>query len=311
MQLKIDQEQKEIKSHGSYEFPVLISYERLSYFDTGGFPWHWHPEIELTLILSGDMAYQVNDSIYCLKEGEGLFCNTNVLHSGHKYQSSDCSYLSVTFHPRILYGYSSSVMQNKYMNHILKSSSLASICFTPKESWRKRVLEKLGVIHRLDQTHPASEEIQIQIALLQIWQEIYEHVEAKESGYSENGRDTERIRRIMEYIQKHYGEKITLEELAGQVHLCRSESCRLFKRYMNQSMFEYLLDYRVERSLELLRQSSLDVTQIAGQVGFENPGYYSRIFKRKMGCTPLEYRKSRNTDAKGYKKAATERGSFL
>lgn len=311
MQLKIDQEQKEIKSHGSYEFPVLISYERLSYFDTGGFPWHWHPEIELTLILSGDMEYQVNDNIYCLKEGEGLFCNTNVLHSGHEYQSEDCSYLSVTFHPRILYGYSSSVMQNKYMNHILKSPSLASICFTPEESWRKRVLEKLGVIHMLDQTHPASEEIQIQIALLQIWQEIYEHVEAKESGYSENGRDTERIRRIMEYIQKHYGEKITLEDLAGQVHLCRSESCRLFKRYMNQSMFEYLLDYRVERSLELLRQSSLDVTQIAGQVGFENPGYYSRIFKRKMGCTPLEYRKSRNTDTKGYKKAATERGSFL
>jgi YesN/AraC family two-component response regulator len=97
----------------------------------------------------------------------------------------------------------------------------------------------------------------------------------------------------MEYIQNHYAEKITLEDLAAQIHLCRSESCRLFKRYMNETMFDYLLDYRIERSLELLRSSSLDVTGIADTVGFANPGYYSRIFKRKMGCTPLEYRKNK------------------
>jgi AraC-like DNA-binding protein len=62
---------------------------------------------------------------------------------------------------------------------------------------------------------------------------------------------------------------------------------------MNETMFDYLLDYRIERSLELLRSSSLDVTGIADTVGFANPGYYSRIFKRKMGCTPLEYRKNK------------------
>ena len=108
MRLQIDGEKKEIKSHGSYGFPVLVSYERLSYFDTGEFPWHWHPEIELTLVMEGEIAYQVNDSLYHLKAGEGLFCNTNVLHSGRRDRTPDCSYLSVTFHPRLLYGYSSS-----------------------------------------------------------------------------------------------------------------------------------------------------------------------------------------------------------
>jgi AraC-like DNA-binding protein len=66
-------------------------------------------------------------------------------------------------------------------------------------------------------------------------------------------------------------------------------------------MFDYLLDYRIGKSLELLRQSEYDVTQIAGLVGFSNPGYFARIFRRKMGCTPLEYRKSRrqnDADAK-------------
>ncbi len=292
MRLQIDREQKEIKRHGSYEFPVLVSYERLSSFDTGEFPWHWHPEIELTLVMEGEIIYQANDSLYHLKAGEGLFCNTNVLHSGHGNGSADCSYLSVTFHPRLLYGYSSSVMQTKYMNHILKSPSLASIHLVSEKDWQRRILEGIEKIRLLNREHPVSEELKIQIVLLQIWQELYEHVEISETGFAENGRDTERIRRIMEYIQAHYAEKITLEELAEQIHLCRSESCRLFKRYMKESMFDYLLDYRIERSLELLRRPELDVTQIAGQTGFTSPGYFSKIFKRKMGCTPLEYRKN-------------------
>lgn len=293
MELQIDQKKKEIKSHGSYEFPLLVSYERLSYFETGSFPWHWHPEIELTLVMEGDISYQVNESQYQLRAGEGLFCNTNVLHSGHGFEAEDCSYLSITFHPRLLYGYSSSVMQNKYMHHILKSPSLASIRFCPEVEWQRVVLEQMERIRQLKAAEPDSMELQIQIALLTIWQQIYEHVGQEAASGNENGRDTERIRQIMEYIQNHYAEKITLEDLADQIHLCKSESCRLFKRYMNQSMFDYLLDYRIERSLELLRQSGLDVTQISGLVGFANPGYYSRIFKRKMGCTPLEYRKSR------------------
>lgn len=293
MQLKIDHEQKELKPHGSYEFPVLISYERLSYFDTKEFLWHWHPEIELTLVLEGDIAYRVNDNLYHLKAGEGLFCNTNVLHTGKRLNEEDCSYLSITFHPRFLYGYSSSIMQSKYMSHILKSPSLSSIRFTPETGWQKKVLKKLEKIRKLEVKQGPSMELQIQVVLLKIWRQIYEHMKTDDMTGTENGRDTERIRKIMEYMQEHYAEKITLEDLADQVHLCKSESCRLFKRYMNESMFEYLLDYRIERSLELLRQSGLDVTGVAGQVGFGDPGYYARIFKRKMGCTPLEYRKNR------------------
>ena len=94
-------------------------------------------------------------------------------------------------------------------------------------------------------------------------------------------------------IDKLLSGEITLEELADQIHLCKSESCRLFKRYMKESLFDYLLAYRVELSLELLRHTDLDVTGIAGNCGFTNPGYYARIFRRKMGCTPLQYRKNR------------------
>ena len=166
MRLQIDQKQKEVKAHGTYGFPVLVSPERLSWFDTGEFPWHWHPEIELTLILEGEILYQVNDNSCLLKAGEGLFCNTNVLHAGRHGNSADCSYLSVTFHPRLLYGYNNSLMQNRYMEGILRDPELASIHFKPEVDWQKKVLEQIRKIQRLSADKAEASELKIQIALM-------------------------------------------------------------------------------------------------------------------------------------------------
>lgn len=292
MQLQIDKEQKEIKSHGSYEFPLRISHERLSWFDTGSFPWHWHTEIELTLVLEGNMAYQVNEHLYRLEAGDGLFCNTNMLHTGHRLESEDCHYLSVTFHPRLLYGYGSSILQSKYVEPILKDKSLSSLHFHSREPWMEEVLYQLRCIYQLEETRPDSVEIRMQICLLDIWRLLYENVETR-TAVAGQGKDTERIRRIIGYIQAHYTENITLDELAAQVHLCRSECCRMFRRYMQETMFDYLIRYRLEQSLTLLRNTSLNITQIAQQVGFATPGYYSRLFKGVMGCTPVEYRRTK------------------
>lgn len=110
MQIRMDKENRELKAHGSYEFPVNISYEQLSRYERGSFSWHWHPEIELTFVLSGQIGYQVNGKSYVLKEGDGIFCNTNALHSGHMIDGMDCVYISTTFAPRFLYGFSNSVI---------------------------------------------------------------------------------------------------------------------------------------------------------------------------------------------------------
>ena len=73
MQLKINNEKKELKFHGSYEFPVFVSHEVLSDYERGAFAWHWHPEVELTYIEEGQIEYQVNDTVYCLKEEKDFF----------------------------------------------------------------------------------------------------------------------------------------------------------------------------------------------------------------------------------------------
>lgn len=291
MQLQIDKEQKEIKNHGSYEFPLRISHKKLSEYDTGSFPFHWHPEIELTLLLEGEMNYKVNEKGYFLKAGEGLFCNSYAMHSGSRAGISDCHYLSVTFHPRILYGYSSSLMQCKYVNPLLENKALSSILLKPEENWMREILEKMRQILEMQERGGTDREIWILTDVLQIWALIYGNVE---HGTQNGGRDrdTERIRHIVEYIQANYTESISLDMLADQVHLCKSETCRMFKRYMNETIFSYLLRYRIERSLEYVKNNTYNITEISEKVGFESSGYFSSVFKKMIGMSPLEYRKA-------------------
>ena len=105
MQIVTNKSQKELKEHGSYQFPILVSRECLSGYETGSFFWHWHPEVELTLVTEGVIEYHVNGSVFILKEGQALFGNANSLHSGNMVEGQDCHYISITFDPRLVYGY--------------------------------------------------------------------------------------------------------------------------------------------------------------------------------------------------------------
>lgn len=291
MQLLIDGEKKEIKEHGSYEFPLRISHERLSWFDTKSFPWHWHPEIELTLILEGNMIYQINETRYQMEAGQGLFCNSNMLHAGGTWTASDCHYLSVTFHPRLLYGFPDSLMDSKFVEPIIAQGDLSSIYLKPEIPWTGEILREIKKITDLeDAVRSRFAELTQLISLLTIWQAIYEHATEEEASAT-NSRDTERIRTIMDYIGSHFQEPLTLECLADQVHLCKSETCRMFRRYMKETIFDYLMKFRIERSLELLKNESLNISQIAEAVGFSTPAYFTKNFREQVGITPMAYRK--------------------
>ena len=93
MQIVTNKSQKELKEHGSYQFPILVSRECLSGYETGSFFWHWHPEVELTLVTEGVIEYHVNGSVFISKEGQALFGNANSLHSGNMVEGQDCHYI--------------------------------------------------------------------------------------------------------------------------------------------------------------------------------------------------------------------------
>ena len=292
MQIITNQFQKELKQHGNEHFPFLVSYQKLSEYESGSFMWHWHPEIEITYVRKGTMCYKVNNLVYHLKEGDIVFNNSGALHSGTMENQEDCAYIPVTFDPRLIYGFFQSTINSKYVDPVIQDSMLPAICIDQSESWHRPFREYLLRIIALDEKKPDFYELDITICLQSMWRLLLEHITYEPQASRENSLEYDRIKKILSYIEDNYQNKITLNDIAGHIHLCESECTRLFKRHMNTTLFAFLQEYRIERSLEFL-QADQPVSAVADKAGFSDPNYYSKVFAKIKGCSPREYRKHR------------------
>ena len=292
MQIITNQFQKELKQHGNEQFPFLVSYQKLSEYESGSFMWHWHPEIEITYVQKGTMCYKVNHMVYHLKEGDIVFNNSGALHSGTMENQKDCAYIPVTFDSRLIYGFFQSTVNSKYVDPVIQDSMLPAICIDQSEPWHKPFREYLLRIIDLDEKKPDFYELDITICLQSMWRLLLEHITYEPQASRENSLGYDRIKKILSYIEENYQNKITLNDIAGHIHLCESECTRLFKRHMNTTLFAFLQEYRIERSLEFL-QDDQPVSAVADKAGFSDPNYYSKVFAKIKGCSPREYRKHR------------------
>ena len=289
MQIITNQFQKELKQHGNEQFPFLVSYQKLSEYESGSFMWHWHPEIEITYVQKGTMCYKVNHMVYHLKEGDIVFNNSGALHSGTMENQKDCAYIPVTFDSRLIYGFFQSTVNSKYVDPVIQDSMLPAICIDQSEPWHKPFREYLLRIIDLDEKKPDFYELDITICLQSMWRLLLEHITYEPQASRENSLEYDRIKKILSYIEENYQNKITLNDIAGHIHLCESECTRLFKRHMNTTLFAFLQEYRIERSLEFL-QDDQPVSAVADKAGFSDPNYYSKVFAKIKGCSPREYR---------------------
>lgn len=290
MQIITNQFQKELKKHGSDHFPFLVSYEKLSGYELGSFMWHWHPEIEITWVRQGRMCYKVNDLCYHLKEGDILFENSNVLHAGNMEKNEDCDYVSVTFDPKLVYGFFQSTICTRYVEPVTQDFSLPAIYIDGSADWHDRFAALVREIIALDKERSEFYEMDITIRIQMLWKLLLMYKRPAAGKVLHNATEYERIKKIISYIDQNYKNRITLKDIADHIHLCESECTRLFKRYMNVTLFSFLQEYRIERSLEYLN-SEETIGDIAGKVGFADPNYYSKVFAKVKGCSPREYRK--------------------
>jgi len=103
----------------------------------------------------------------------------------------------------------------------------------------------------------------------------------------------DRIRATLTYICAHAAEEITLPQLAKICRLSLSRMSHLFKEQVGETPLQYLEQRRIETARDLLQMTSKSIAQIAGETGFNNPFYFSRVYKRKMGVTPSASRPRR------------------
>ena len=99
------------------------------------------------------------------------------------------------------------------------------------------------------------------------------------------------IQQINDYIHQHYAEDITRSEIGAEFYLVPEYLARMYKKKTGVSLKDYINDYRIQQAKLLLQQSDKQVGEVAADVGFSNLSYFSTLFKKSTGLTPVEYRR--------------------
>lgn len=92
------------------------------------------------------------------------------------------------------------------------------------------------------------------------------------------------------YIVRHYMEDIAVKDIAGYFGYSEAYFCKRFKQYFGHSFVSYLTDYRMQQAEELMRTSSLSIKEIGKAVGYPDPNYFTKVFRRVRGVSPSGFR---------------------
>ena len=272
-------------------FPAYARYVILSTYPDYSAISHWHEDLEFILIKKGKMTYNVNGELIELTEDSGIMVNSRQLHYGFSKEHEECEFICILLSPELLKG--NEWFYENCMEHITRNAA-CPYQYLQRSGWEASVLEKLENLYCSfsdSYTNPLScfEVMEDFIAIMKI---LYENLHAEISFSTKEASELSLIRSMIGYIEEHYAEHITLEDIASSGACCKSRCSLLFKKYMNDTPITYTTKLRLKKSLASLLDSGKSITDTAYEYGFCGASYYCETFKKYYGLSPLAYRKN-------------------
>lgn len=290
--LNLNKVSKELQPHGSLEFPCA----GYSSFHTDRqedvIPWHWHEEMEIIYIESGQMKVKIPSHSFLLKKGDCIVINSNILH--YAAAVTECKLCSLVFRQTLITGNEDFVFAKKYMKPLLTCNHFAYYFLKAGENenvadWFCQAFEALA-------QDRYGYEFLVRENLSRICLFLYgELIPQTDEQNAPMNQDHLRIRKMIAYIHKNFADDISLAEISSAAGISERESLRCFRKTIQLSPIQYLLKYRVMQGAEMLLGNPADsISEIATQCGFDSPSNFAKIFKRFYNCTPREYRNSQS-----------------
>lgn len=104
---------------------------------------------------------------------------------------------------------------------------------------------------------------------------------------------SQKLKELFAWIQEHHSGPLSVEDAAAKMNFSASYFCRFFKRATGQSFTTYVNNYRLEMAVNEIEMGEMQIAEIAVNHGFDSESYFFRLFKKKYGITPLQFRKNR------------------
>lgn len=291
--IPIDSDKRELSSHGTYDFPVAIYNDQLDKNSIGFVNLHWHEEIQFSYVTKGKVEFIVNQKSYYVNEGEGIFINSECLHMAKPVDRPDSTFICINIHPRFLSSHIGSIIENKYIKPFISKNSLSVILLSGNTEYEKDILMKIISLINAFNKKEENYELEILIVTLQIFNILYSKAYVTlQNTVKTKSVTQERLKIILSYIHENFNRKIRLSEISNSANISTGECCRLFRNNKLQSPIEYLIYFRLNKSIELLESTTFSISDISEKVGFGSVSYFIEKFRKQVGCTPLDYRKA-------------------
>lgn len=291
---------KEQKDHGTSVFPCGL-YEVFDNAPWEGVKHHWHDEIEILYFMKGNFKVKINMENFPVEEECFFFVNPGEIHS------VDCSgpatESAIVFHPCILNFEHYDLAQTQLIQPLTKGEiQLPRFLDSSHPAFHKIKKEYLDILNVFHQTgmflsseyQTVTEDIASQLFIRAGFLKMLGFLSSFSLLTQPEKADDYRVQIIkssLEFIRKHYQEKIYIRDLAGNASMNEQYFCRFFKKILGKSPITYINEYRIKQAIILLQTTDSPVMDICLDCGFNNLGNFLREFKKDTGFTPLQYRK--------------------
>lgn len=249
---------------------------------------HWNEEVELVIIKKGTGMVMVDLQSYTVHARDIVLILPGQLHAIYQLDDNVMEYENILFKPQLLYG--NDICTSDYLRPLFNDKFIHPIHFT---SGMKDYEQLYGCIEQIDNlcSMPAfGYELGIKSYLFKFFLLIfYDYVDS--ASKKPRNKQAVKLKEILYYISSHYTEELTPGDVAEAVGFSTSHFMKFFKQNSGCTFTEYLNDYRLSVVESMLIAGDKSILEISEEAGFTNLSYFNRLFKKKYGVSPREYRK--------------------
>lgn len=292
--IEVDHELKEQLHFQNDSFPFQVYRDDLERFIGGEINCHWHNELEFAVIASGSVNFHIDENCFHLETGDGIFVNSNALHSVTPTQPNAVIY-SVLLSPALIAADQLSPIYLKYLHPVITNECFPGIKLSAKKEQEKEIIDLLFQIYYID-TNKEGFELHYLQHIFQVWLRLFPQLQdhgGLEIRKNENGHIKDRVQNMLSYIRRNYANNISVDDIARAANTSRRECFRCFRLITSKTPNDYLNEYRLAQASKLLIETDKKITEISSSCGFSHSSYFGKLFREKCGLSPGQFRNAR------------------
>lgn len=289
-QIKLKSDRQEDLQRVSPGFPISVYQTDFSHLNYQRVNWHWHNDFQVCLVTRGSVLFYIVSKVWKVSAGTGIFINKKLAHTAEP-ATKGAAYYCINFHPDLICPNQCNFLKEKVLTPFENGETSSCFLFDTNQQMGRSIIDTIhSIIDISENQNITGWELLIHSEILKLWPTIL--VMSQGSTTKINIQSNQRIQKMIAYLNEHYNEKVSLSDLSQIAFLCPEECTRFFKKITGKTIFQYLIQYRIEKSQEFLRNTDMSIAEIASHTGFSTQSYFSVCFQKQTGLTPNQYRKS-------------------